>query len=562
MRRIPFLIAAAIPFAALVPFAAVGQATPASQATAVGQATPVSQATPASHGAPASQGAGVCAAFPVSAPQGARIQSVQAVAQPGGTVSFPASQVDAAITYTDVPAYCQVTVTLTHPGANDHVTVQVDLPERGWTGRLQAIGGSAYTAGDFGAPMVGAVHDGYVAVTTDAGVPLTYVDTSWGLTAPGKVNTPLLTDFATRSVHEEAVLGKSVTQTFYHRMASYSYWNGCSTGGRQGYAEAQDYPADFNGILADSPAIDWTQFEVATLWPQTVMYSLHDFPTNCEFAAFQHAAIAACDGNDGAVNGVIDDPDACGYDPRSLIGATIPCDGTNVTVTATDAEVVREIWNGPTDAAGDRLWPGLPKGADFSLLAGTTVDANGNPSAPGFAVPVGWVRTFLAKQPGFDTATITKSQFVNLFYQSVREYDGIIGTSDPDLSGFRATGGKLLTVIGNEDQAIPPDGSLGYRHEVDALFGDANRVNDFYRLFLDPGVGHCGAEPAGPVPTDPLGALVNWVEHGKAPATLPAALTDSSGQLTATRNLCAYPMVSRFTGGDPTSAASYRCAAH
>jgi hypothetical protein len=301
MRRIPFLIAAAIPFAALVPFAAVGQATPASQATAVGQATPVSQATPASHGAPASQGAGVCAAFPVSAPQGARIQSVQAVAQPGGTVSFPASPVDAAITYTDVPAYCQVTVTLTHPGANDHVTVQVDLPERGWTGRLQAIGGSAYTAGDFGAPMVGAVHDGYVAVTTDAGVPLTYVDTSWGLTAPGKVNTPLLTDFATRSVHEEAVLGKSVTQTFYHRMASYSYWNGCSTGGRQGYAEAQDYPADFNGILADSPAIDWTQFEVATLWPQTVMYSLHDFPTNCEFAAFQHAAIAACDGNDGAV---------------------------------------------------------------------------------------------------------------------------------------------------------------------------------------------------------------------------------------------------------------------
>ncbi|HJP74336.1 MAG TPA: tannase/feruloyl esterase family alpha/beta hydrolase [Pseudonocardiaceae bacterium] len=522
MRRLPILIAAAIPFAALVPFAGFAAA--------------------------AATDAPVCASLSVAAPPGAQVQSVRAVPEAGGTVSFPQTPVDPPVTYPDVPAYCQVTVTLTHPGAGDHVTTQIDLPETGWTGRLEAIGGSAYTAGDFGSPMVGAVHDGYVAVTTDAGVPLTYVDTSWGLTAPGKVNKPLLTDFATRSVHEAAVLGKEVTQAFYHRMAAYSYWNGCSTGGRQGYAEAQDYPGDFNGILANSPAIEWTQFEVATLWPQTVMYQQHDFPSNCEFAAFRQAAIDACDANDGAVNGVIDNPDACRFDPRSLIGRTIPCDGKNLTISAADAEVVREIWNGPTDSAGHRLWPGLPKGADFSLLASTTADA-----APGFAVPVGWVQTFLEKQPGFDTSTITYGQFADLFRQSVREYDGIIGTSNPNLTGFRDDGGKLLTVIGNEDQAIPPDGSLGYRHEVDALMGGPNRVNNFYRLFLDPGVGHCGSNATGPVPTDPLGALTTWVEHGKAPATLPAALG------TSTRDLCAYPKVSRYTGGDPTTASSYHC---
>ncbi|HEX4224322.1 MAG TPA: tannase/feruloyl esterase family alpha/beta hydrolase [Pseudonocardiaceae bacterium] len=532
MRRIPVLIAAAVPFAALIPLAGFAAASPA----------------------PAVAGP-ACASLPVAAPAGARIQSVQAVQQQGGTVSFPQTLVDPPVTYTDVPAYCAATITLTHPGAGDHVTVQVDLPESGWTGRLQAIGGSAYTAGDFGSPMVGAVRDGYVSVTTDAGVPLTYVDSSWGLTAQGKVNKGLLADFATRSVHEEAVLGKEVTQSFYHRMATDSYWNGCSTGGRQGYAEAQDYPKDFNGILASSPAIMWSQFEVATIWPQTVMYSLHDFPTNCEFEAFRQAAIKACDANDGVVNGIIDDPDACNYDPRSLVGTTVPCNGTNVTVTAADAEVVREIWAGPTDPAGHQLWRGLPKGAAFDLLASTSTDPNGNPVAPGFVVPVGWVRNFVEKQPGFDTSKITKSQFAGLFYQSVREYDGIIGTSNPNLTAFRAAGGKLLTVIGSEDQAIPPDGSLLYRQEVQALMGGANRVDDFYRLFLDPGVGHCGAEATGPVPTDPLGAVLDWVEHGTAPATLPAASTDG----TSMRDLCAYPMVSRYISGDPSVAASYHC---
>jgi hypothetical protein len=463
-----------------------------------------------------------CATVPVTAPAGAKIESVQAEPQPG---------------------YCAVTVTLTHAGAGDHVKVLVALPQQGWTGRLQALGGSAYAAGEFGAPLVQAVKDGYSAVTTDAGVSANALDTSWALTAPGKVNQPLLTNFATRSVHEAALIGKDVTQRFYHRPVTYSYWTGCSTGGRQGYSEAQNYPADFDGVLADAPAVHWAQFAVATLWPQVVMNSEHDFPSTCVLSAFRQAAITACDANDGVTNGVIDRPDECGYDPRGLIGTKVVCEGQEFTVTAKDAEVVGKIWAGPTDEHGRKLWDGLPKGADFTWLVET---------APGFPVAVQWVQSFLVKQPDFDTSKLTYGQFADLFRQSVREYDDVIGTADPDLSAFRRAGGKLLTYIGTADNLIPPGGALRYRAEVEHTMGG---VNDFYRLFLAPGVEHCGGG-AGPAPTNPLGALVDWVEHGKAPATLAAATTDGK----QTRDLCVYPKFSRYTGhGDPAVASSYRC---
>lgn len=539
------LWAAAVPLTALVSLALTAGTTPGPSDLAV---RTVAESTPS------------CAQLPITAPAGAKIESVQAVQQSGGTVTFPATPASPAVTLTDVPAYCAITVTLTHPGANDHVKVAVTLPESGWTGRLQGIGGSAYTAGDFGAPLVQAAKDGYAGVTTDAGVPLTFLDTSWGLTSDGKINKPLLTDFATRSVHEEALVGKDVVAKFYGRAVSYSYWNGCSTGGRQGYSEAQNYAGDFNGILANAPAVQWAQFAVATLWPQTVMNSEHDFPTDCVFKAFQQAAVKACDAQDGVTDGIVDQPDKCGYDPRALVGTQVLCGDQELTVTAADAEVVRKIWAGPTDEHGRKLWAGLPKGADFSGVAHTEV-VNGVPTAPGFQVAVGWVQTFLEKKPGFDTSKITYSQFADLFRQSVKQYDGVIGTSDPDLSAFQEAGGKLLTYVGTADQLIPPGGTLQYRQRVERELGGSQNVNDFYRLFLAPGVQHCGGG-AGATPTNPLGALVNWVEHGKAPATLPAeTLPGTTPHLT--RDLCPYPQVSRYTGhGDPAVASSYRCATH
>jgi hypothetical protein len=488
--------------------------------TAVTQLAPAAAATPS------------CAAVAVPAPPGAKIESVTAEPK---------------------TAFCQVTVTLTHDG-HDHVRVAVALPDHGWTGRLQAVGGSAYAAGNFGAPLEQAVKDGYSAVTTDAGVSENGLDTSWALTADGRVDRTLLTNFATRSAHEEAVLGKAVTERYYHRPVTYSYWNGCSTGGRQGYSEAQKYAGDFDGILANAPAVEWTQFAVATLWPQVVMNNEHDFPSTCVLSAFQKAAIQACDARDGVTNGIVDQPDECGYDPRRLVGTKVVCDGREFTVTAADAEVMRKIWAGPTDERGRRLWFGLPKGADYTWLAGTQPRPDGTLYAPGFPVAVQWVQSFLEKQPGFDTSALTYGEFAELFRQSVREYDAVIGTSAPDLTAFRRAGGKLLTVVGTADQLIPPGGALVYRTQVERLLGGPQRVNDFYRLFLAPGVQHCGGGD-GAQPSNPLGALVDWVEHGRAPATLAAATADGK----ATRDLCAYPRVSRYTGGDPASASSYRC---
>ncbi|MFI5564233.1 tannase/feruloyl esterase family alpha/beta hydrolase [Amycolatopsis japonica] len=520
MRRKKLFLAAA-PLAALLPLVL----------TSVTQTAPAQAATTS------------CAAVPVAAPDGARIESVRAEQKPGGTVTIPPTPFTPAATITDVPAYCEITVTLTHGTAGDHVKVAVTLPRTGWTGRLQAVGGSAYTAGDFGAPLVQAVKDGFSGVTTDAGVPLTFLDTSWALTSRGEINRPLVTNFATRSVHEAALVGKDVTQKFYQREVAYSYWNGCSTGGRQGYSEAQRYPGDFDGVLANAPAVHWAEFAVATLWPRVVMNQEKTYPATCVFTAFQQAAIKACDGRDGVTNGIVDRPDECGYDPRSLIGTKVLCGDKEVTVTAADAEVVRKIWAGPTDEHGRRLWAGLPKGADFGPVT----------TAPGFPVAVGWVQTFLKKQPGFDTEKLTYRQFADLFRQSVREYDDVIGTSDPDLSDFRRAGGKLITFVGTDDQLIPPGGTLRYRHEVEREMGGSKRVNDFYRLFLAPGVAHCGGG-AGATPTNALGALVDWVEHGKAPATLSAA---NGGK---TRDLCPYPQVSRYRGhGDPAVASSYRC---
>jgi hypothetical protein len=495
---------------------------------------------------------GACASLPVAAPAGTTVESVTAVHKPGGTVTFPVTVLGPVPPITGVPSYCEFTVTLRHPGAGDHVHTTIDLPDTGWTGRFQAVGGSAYAAGDFvGNGLVQAVKDGYAAGSTDAGLPGNPLDAGWGLTADGEVNNGLLTDFAYRSEHDLAVVGKDLTARFYGHGVSYSYWNGCSTGGRQGYSEAQRYPGDFNGILASAPAVYWTQFAVATLWPAVVMNQEHDIIASCELDAFTKAATDKCAGADG----IIDQPELCGFDPRALIGRQIVCDGRQITISARDADVVGKIWAGPTDEHGRRLWGGLPKGASFAGIAGTLTAPDGTPTAPGFVVATQWVQNFLLHQKTFDITKITYARFDALFRQSVGQYDGVIGTANPDLSGFRAAGGKLITTVGTADQLIPTSGLYDYRRQVDRLLGGTNRVDGFYRLFVTPGGFHC-VGGYGAVPTDPLGALVSWVEHGKAPATLPAANADG----TVTRDLCRFPKVSRYLGhGDPAKASSYRC---
>lgn len=530
MRKLPFLLmAAAVPLSvALAPSVAVS----APRASGPTAATTT------------------CSAVRVSAPTGVTVESVTAVPHPGGTVTVPSG------TVTGVPAYCEMTVTVTHPGAQDRVDIKVLLPQdrRAWNGRFQATGGSAYLAGDFAGivnpSLVTALKDGYVAAATDAGVGQNPTDVSgWALTAAGTVNRPLLKDFASRSLHDMAVIGKNVARTFYQKPVSYSYWNGCSTGGRQGYQEAQDHPTDFQGILADSPAINWDRFAVATLWSQVVFHEGNVQPTPCEMEAFNTAAVKACDGLDGVTDGIIDNPQHCGWDPRTLVGETIPCDGEQVTISAATAEAVRKIWAGPVSVTGHHLWYGPNKGASFDYLAKT-----GEP----FTVADSWVKYFVEREATFDTTTLTYRQFDRIFRQSQQRFHSIIGTDDPNLAPFARAGGKLLTWQGQSDQLVPTRGTIDYRDRVDRRFGGTQRVDDFYRLFLLPGVDHCGGG-VGPQPTGALDALVTWVEQHRPPATLPTSTTRPDGTV-VTRNVCRFPQVTHYTGhGDPAIAASYRC---
>jgi len=468
-----------------------------------------------------SRPAAACAPVHPSAPAGTRVESVTAVAHAGGTIAFPTAYPPVA-PIADVPAWCDVTVTVSHLGANDHVRIKVSLPQdrSRWTGRFQAAGGSAYLAGDLTDPapaLVQAVKAGYAAGATDAGVGQNPIDVSgWALTSTGTVDRPLLENFASRSLHDLAVVGKDVAKQFYGRSVTYAYWNGCSTGGRQGYAEAQDHPTDFQGILANAPAISWDRFAIATLWSQAVFNEEHVQPTGCELKAFTDAAVQACDTLDGRKDGIIDDPQKCDWDARRLVGTKVVCDGQEITISAATADAVRKIWAGPTTPSGSRLWYGPNKGAALDALAGY--------KAP-FVVAQDWAQYFVTRDPSFDPTTLTYASFYRLFESSQRQFHDVIGTDDPDLRSFAKAGGKLITWHGQADQLVPTLGTVDYKDRVDDLLG-ARKVDSFYRVFLLPGVDHCAG---GTDPTDALGSLVTWVEQGHAPATLTTTITQPDG---------------------------------
>ncbi|KAL5355545.1 Tannase/feruloyl esterase [Aspergillus floccosus] len=453
---------------------------------------------------------------------------------------------------------CEVNVTLTHPGEEDKVLVQVWLPQTGWNGRFQATGGGGYATGQNRTYLEPAVIRGYAAAQTDGGhVEDSLSPASWALNDRGQVDLTLLLNFASRSLHDMAVVGKAVTRSFYGTAPRYSYWNGCSTGGRQGYMAAQRHPEDFDGILANAPAINWARFIPAEQWGQVVMNREDTFPTSCVFDTFGNASIAACDGLDGVVDGIISDPNACTFDPYTLVGTVVTCDGVQTTITQKMAQVVQKIHQGPRTVDGRFLWYGLNYGTPYSGLDGTAV-VNGTSVGAPFEISDTWIRYFIERNPQYDTSKMSYAEYESIFHKSIAMYESLIGTDDLDLSAFRERGGKLLTWHGLADQLIFPNGTIHYRQQVEEVMGSRSTVDEFYRLFLAPGVEHCGGG-VGPVPVDPLSALVDWVEDDQAPRTILALSTKDNGTIVS-RNLCPYPLVSKYDGhGDPDQAESYAC---
>jgi hypothetical protein len=448
---------------------------------------------------------------------------------------------------TGLPDFCDVTLTQTDPAGNP-IHIYVWLPDT-WNGRFQGVGGAVYECGPIFTEAATAIQGGYASAATDCGVnPADLLTGSWALNSNGTLNTPLIDDFSYAGIHDMSMVGKAVTQVYYPSPLQYSYFNGCSTGGREGLMEAQRYPADYSGIVSGSPAINWTKFIPSELWPELVMLQSNDFLPSCKETAFTNAVTAAC--ADGS--GVVENPATCQFSPFSLVGEVTPCG----TITRKDAAVVEKIWDGPV-VDGKHLWYGLEPGASLFGLAATTT-SNGTTGPVAFPVSVGWFQYWLTQNPGFNWETLTYDQFLRYFEQSVEEFAYPIATDNPNLSAFERDGGKILIWHGLDDQLIFPQGTIQYYQRIQDTLG-AQDTATFARLFIAPGAQHCAAA-AGPAPANPLQDVVNWVEHGQAPATILATGgVDTATNQPTQRPLCMYPYLSEYVSGNPDSLSSYSC---
>jgi Tannase and feruloyl esterase len=451
------------------------------------------------------------------------------------------------------PAYCSVTVLVP-----ERINISVLMPTDSWNGRYRAQGGGVYEGVLI--PATDGLALGYATSSTDTGHTGALLTAEWAWSPTGP-NYAQIQDFGYRANHEMAVKSKAIIEAYYGRAPQYSYWNGCSSGGRAGLTEAMRYPDDFDGILAGAPAINWTRFIPAEFWPQMAMTKLGDRLSSCKLQAFADAAARACDPNDGAPDGLFYSP-TCRFDPNSLVGQQTGCG----TITARDAEVVRAIWDGPRRSDGRFMWYGLEPGADMTSLGGSIEGPDGTPiDGNPFLVSSEWLKWFIHKDPTWDWHQETYEQYVKDFDQSISEWDYVLGTNNPDLSAFKRSGGKVVVWHGLADPLIFPRGTIDYYQRVVDRMGGLASTQSFARLFLAPNVGHCGGG-SGPAPTDPFQAVVDWVEHGKAPATLPASLAAGSGvnqtDVEMRRDLCLWPRVSMYSGSGPlTDAGSFKCMA-
>ena len=462
-------------------------------------------------------------------------------------------------------------------GLPGDINISLQLPDDNWNGNYMAEGGGVYAGTLEPSPTDANVTAGYAVSQTDTGHEEDPFTSEWVIDPLGPVdgsediNWNRVNDFGYLSLHYMAVDSKAVIDAYYGLSPKYSFWNGCSTGGRQGLSEAEKYPTDFNGILAGAPALDWTQFQAAQMWPQFVMNWSGDELPYCKESLVNSALQANCRDQDGKVDGVFD-PRTCDVIAilKSLIGTSTACG----TFTATDAKVVEEIWQGPRDsgsqadlAHGRQVWFGLEPGADMGSTPGLTMGATEGSDAgvgPQVGVPFvtsyDWWRNWIKRDQTWTFQDETYSQLWHDFRTVKQMFGYALDVGDPtDLRTFRDDGGKLLMWQGLADQLIFTGDSINfYNHALEDL-GGINATETWFRYFLAPGVSHCGTPGAGSIaPTDPMQAVVDWVEQGQVPDTLAASGTINGANVT--RPLCPYPDPDAvYTGGDPTQSGSYTC---
>ncbi|MCB2065286.1 MAG: tannase/feruloyl esterase family alpha/beta hydrolase [Erythrobacter sp.] len=452
--------------------------------------------------------------------------------------------------YADVPAFCRVQLTLT-PSDDSQIRSEVWLPLSGWNHRYVGIGNGIWAGTISYSQMADPVRRGYATASTDTG------HTGNGLTAEWAVGHPeRLVDFGHRAVHVTTVAAKAMVAEFYGRAPMFSFWNSCSTGGRQGLMEAYRYPADFDAISAMAPANPMTDLMTQSMWAGWQGQRFQAALTPQVMGMVHAAVVAQCDAADGVTDGVVSRPLQCGFSPASLQCAPGQSEGC---LTSGQVQAVANIYGGVRDDAGNVLLPGWPKGSEMQLLA---LVMGQEP----FPVATSYFRDLVyGGQSGFDWRATPYPQYV----ADARSYGAdVLNVPSDGLAPFFARGGKLLLSHGWTDGLIPATNTLAFHHGLyNAL--PASQRDSQLRLFMAPGMDHCGGGD-GPSMFDTLGVIDQWATTGVAPqqivATRPRQAMNMMGQPQGPerpameRPLCPWPLEAVYDGtGDTGAASSFSC---
>jgi len=509
-----------------------------------------------------------------------QVRITAATATTAGTFAEPERAGRTPVRYDGVPAFCRV-AGVASPEPGSHIGFEVWLPlADAWSQRLHMVGNGAYGSNLYYAQLVARVRRGDVAVATDTGH-------SGSSLLFGKDNPIAIADWGNRAVHASVVAAKLVVKAYYGRAQRWSYFSGSSTGGHEALMAAQRYPADFDGIIAGAPGNNRTALTLQFLWNYLSNHRRGDdsrqIVPDAKLLMVNRAVVAACDGDDGVTDGVINEPLKCGFDVGSLA-----CPGAETPECLTPEQVatMRAIYRGPRRArTGEQIYPGLTLGSEG--MGGDKEhpgwsDFWANTAKPDEPQRADFFRYWVFNDPDWNWWNFDWDKDVDTVQ---RVMGPVLNATDPDLSAFRARGGKLIMFIGWADPVGSAVEAIDYYDSVVARgagTGETAKLADtqrFARLYMVPGMGHTAGGPGAThfsnatresePPVDDaqhdMGlALYDWVEKDIPPQALIATHfsrgTGPGGTVQFQRPLCPYPKVARYIGGDTSSAQSFRCA--
>jgi feruloyl esterase len=436
--------------------------------------------------------------------------------------------------FSKLPAFCRVAATI-RPTKDSDIKIEIWMPDSAWNGRFLGVGNGGWGGSIAYPALMTALKQGFAAASTDTGHTGKSGDASFALGHPEK-----LIDFGYRSVHLMSVDSKAIIANFYEKAIRYSYWNGCSTGGKQALTEAQRYPEDYDGIVAGAPANFFTHLMFGNIWPAiaTVKDPATKIPDE-KYPVIQQAVMKACDALDGVEDGIINNPEQCHFNPESL-----ECKGPDGPECLTPPQVraVQKIYAGVKNSRTDEhIFPGLEPGSPLDQATGAPPDH-----------PLNFFRYVLFKDPDWKWQTLNFDSDVTLADQTAA---AILNATDPDLKAFAAHGGRLILYHGWSDPHISPLSTVNYYESVVTAMGGPAATESFARLFMVPGMGHCQGG-AGPDEFDKIGVIEDWVEHHVAPGKIIARRQTKGNVTDMTRPLCPYPQVAKWKGTGSTNEAS------